>query len=229
MKRIDFVHGVALLTFIMMSPFVLSLFGYLDEPTYVLISNQNSFHGETRKPVPAFELYEIYLQLVYIVLFTAVCVLTPDHTSRRVSRFQKLYYRPYYIYHCMVCLIPVVARYVHMNAGISDDVMSQIQWDKLFFTIFSVFRFIFSFCLSIFQRHKKWRLLLYILITVFLAFVFSFLLSSFFSTVIELISMTSKSNAEFFTFWTYHDYEQLPDKLNVSKVNTIHKYYPKSK
>ncbi|XP_056019408.1 uncharacterized protein LOC130054258 [Ostrea edulis] len=225
MERIDFLHGVVLLAVILLSPFVLSLYGYLDEPTYVPISRANSFYGESTEPIRHFRQYRLFLNAVYFVLYSIVACLALEPIFRRVSRRQTLYYRPYYIYHSMVCLIPVVIRYVNMNAGISDDIMLQIQWENLFFTISSVFRFIFSFCMAIFQRYKKWRLLLYLLITAFLAFLFSYVFCVLCSTVVELISVIRKSKGEFLTSWSYFDYEQVPDELNVSKVNTIHRYY----
>ncbi|XP_061182421.1 uncharacterized protein LOC133190749 [Saccostrea echinata] len=225
MKRIDFLHGVIYLSFIILSPIALNV--YLDEPTYIDITHENSFYRETTEPVRAYRTYRLYLLSVYSFLSIIIFSLLLDPIARRVSRLQIGCYRPHLIYHSMVSLIPVVIRYVNMNNEVQDDVMLQIQWKNLYIIILSVVRFICAFMISIARRYKLWRLLLYILITIVHAVIIFNVIYNLCSTSLGLLEVIKESRGNFLTKWSHVDHKQLPgnsSELNVSKMNLIYNF-----
>ncbi|XP_062586898.1 uncharacterized protein LOC134248519 [Saccostrea cucullata] len=227
MKRIDFVHGVLCLSIIILSPFVFNIYGYLDEVTCNHVTHENSFYGETTVPVCAYRIYRFYLIYVYAILFHIVVALVSDANDiyKRVSRLQIGCYRPHLIYHTMVCLIPAVVRYVNMNGEIQDDVMLQMEWEKLYKIISSVVRFIFGFVISVVRKYKIWRSFLYLLITIVHALMFFHFLCMFFSSCKDLLDFIKENNGNFFSTWSYNDHTELPiNDLKISKINKIHSF-----
>ena len=175
MKRLDLLHGVIFLTFTLLSPIFLQIYGYLDVQTYNAVTHDNTFYRESIEPIRAYSYYRYFLLFIYWSLTVALIGLACEPTMRRVSRFQIQCYRPYYLYHCAVCLIPFAVRYANMTTNISDDIMVQMNWKQFFSVISSIVRFIFSFFLSEILRYKLWRLFLYILVTIIHAFVLTYL------------------------------------------------------
>ncbi|XP_062586896.1 uncharacterized protein LOC134248518 [Saccostrea cucullata] len=227
MKRIDFLHGVIYLSFIILSPFAFNVYGYLDEPSYTDTTHENSFYGKTTVPVRAYRAYGLYLLSVYCFLSIIIISLLVDPIARQVSRLQIGCYRPHLIYHTMVCLIPVVIRYVNMNGEIQDDAMLHMQWKNLYIIILSVVRFICAFMISIARRYKLWRLLLYILTTIVHAIIVFNVVYNICSTSEDLLDVMKESNGNFFTKWSHVDHKQLPgnsSELNVSKMNVIYNF-----
>lgn len=225
MKRIDFVNGVILLALVLLTPVVLYVCGSLDERSYLEIIHEYSFYGETTEPVRTYGTFRLCLYIIYSFLCVIITGLAFEPTFRRVSRLQIQCYRPYYIYHSMVCLIPFVVRYINMNAGISDDIMLQIPWKNIFLIIFSVLRFIFSFLLSIVQRYKHWRILLFICVTVVHACLFLHLLYVLLLNIVEHLSVIKESKGEFLTAWSSTDHEQFPIEMNLSETNTLYRTF----
>ena len=218
MKRLDLLRGVLFLTFTLLLPFFLQIYGYLDEQTYKTISHNNSFYGESKEPIPAFSYYRNFLVYIYLLLFIVLIGLAVEPTMRRLSRFHIQCYRPYYLYHCAVCLIPLVLKYASMTANISDDIMVQVNWKQFFYVKTSILRFVLSFFVSVVRKYKFSRLVLYVLITIIHAFMLTYILSNLCIDCLELLENFKRSKAEFLTIWSHSEHEQI-NTLNVSKEN----------
>lgn len=117
---------------------------------------------------------------------------------KRMTRFQMQRYRPYFPYHCMVCLIPCVLRYAYMTANISDDIMAQVEWKRIGLIIFSILRFIFSFLLFELRKYTFWRLVLYIFVTVIHALTVTYIFYVFCSNRVNLFSCCKEEQSRFF-------------------------------
>lgn len=131
---------------------------------------------------------------------------------KRMTRFQMQRYRPYFPYHCMVCLIPCVLRYAYMTANISDDIMAQVEWKRIGLIIFSILRLIFSFLLFEFRKYTFWRLVLYALMVTYIFYVFC-------SNRVDFFHFVKKNKADFLTTWSFD--EPLSSGLNVSEFKRI--------
>ena len=224
MKRLDLLHGVIFLTFTLLSPIFLQIYGYLDVKTYNEIAHDNTFYRESIEPIRAYSYYRYFLLFIYFSLTVALIGLECEPTMRRVSRFQIQCYRPYYLYHCAVCLIPFAVRYANMTTNISDDIMVQMNWKQFFSVISSIVRFIFSFFLSEILRYKLWRVFLYILVTIVHAFVLTYLAYVLYIYCSELIGDLKRSKGEFVTTWSSQDHEKL-DELSVNNITEYKKLY----
>ena len=145
MKRLDLLDGVLFLTLTLLSPIFLQIYGYLDVQTYNEITHDNTFYRDSIEPIRAYSYYRYFLIFIYCSLTVALIGLACEPTMRRVSRFQIQCYRPYYLYHYVVCLIPFAVRYANMTTSISDDIMVQLNWKQFFSIISSIVKFIFSF------------------------------------------------------------------------------------
>ncbi|XP_062576751.1 uncharacterized protein LOC134238645 [Saccostrea cucullata] len=229
MKRIDFLHGVIYLSFIILSPFAFNVYGYLDEPSYTGVIHENSFYGKTSEPVRDYRTYRLYLFSVYGILSIIIISLLLDPIARRVSRLQIGCYRPHLIYHSMVSLIPVVIRYVNINGELQDDAMLHMQWKNLYIIILSVVRFVCAFMISIARRYRLWRLLLYILTTIVHAIVVFNVVYNICLTSQDLLDVIKESKGNFLTKWSHVDHKLSPvnsSELNVSKMNLIYNFLP---
>lgn len=134
---------------------------------------------------------------------------------KRMTRFQMQRYRPYFPYHCMVCLIPCVLRYAYMTANISDDIVAQVEWKRIGLIIFSILRLIFSFLLFEFRKYTFWRLVLYIFVTVIHALMVTYIFYVFCSNRVDFFHFVKKNKADFLTTWSFD--EPLSSGLNVSE------------
>lgn len=218
MKRLDLLWGVSFLTFTMLLPLFLQIFGYLDEKTYQTISHHNTFYGESMEPILDFSSYRTYLVYIYLQLFIVLIGVSFEHTMRRLSRFQIQCYRPYYLYHCAVCLIPLVIKYANMTANTSDVIMVHVNWKQFFYVKTSILRFVLSFVVSLVPKYKFSRLVSYVFITIIHAFMLTYILSSLYIDCLERVENFKRSKAEFLTTWFHSEHEQI-NTQNVSKEN----------
>ncbi|XP_052689114.1 uncharacterized protein LOC128167432 [Crassostrea angulata] len=219
MKRIDFMYGVIYLTAFLLLPIFLHIYGYLDQRTYVKVIHQNSFYENSSEIILMYSHFKGFLLAISITLITTCICLTLVSFTNQTARYQIKYYRPYFTRHCIICVIPFVIRYINLTDTTSDDIMIEMDWERLFLVISSIFRFILSLFLCIVQKYKFWRLVLYVLITVIHSFVITYLFCLLLSNCVELFNIIKKSKDEFLTQWSYVDHEQ-PNDLNVSKINT---------
>lgn len=158
--------------------------------------------------------YRRLLCYIYGNLFLLIFLLW-DSSMKRMTRFQMQRYRPYFPYHCMVCLIPCVLRYANMTAKISDDIMAQVEWKRIGLIICSVLRFILSFLLLELRKYKFWRLMLYIFVTVINALILTYIFCVFCSNRVDFFHVVKKNKADFLTTWSFD--ESLSSGLNVSE------------
>lgn len=225
MKRIDFMYGVITLTAILLLPIFLHIYGYLDQPTYVTVIHQNSFYENSSETNLVYSHKDVLLAIPIILFIICICLVFISFLKQTaLCRYQIQCYRPYFPCHCMVCIIPFVLRYVNITATTSDDIMTEMDWERLFLVMSSIFRFILSFFLFIVQKYKFWRLILYVLITVIHSYVITYLFYFILSSCIELLNNIQISKGEFLTEWSYVDHEQ-SNYFNVSKINTYTKTF----
>lgn len=225
MKRIDFMYGVITLTACLLLIILLHIYGYLDQPTYVTIIHQNSFYENSSETNLVYSHKDVLLAIPIILFIICICLVLISFLKQTATcRYQIQCYRPHFPYHCMVCVIPFVLRYTNLTATTSDDIMTELDWERLFLVMSLIFRFILSFFLLIVQKYKFWRLILYVLITVIHTFVFTFLFSIYLSNYTELLKNIQISKGEFLTEWSYVNHEQ-SNYLNVSKINTYTKTF----
>lgn len=143
---------------------------------------------------------------------------------KRRTMFQMQRYRPYFPYHCMVCLIPCVLIYAYMTVNISDDIMAQVEWKRIGLILFSILRFIFSFLLFELRKYTFWRLVLYIFVTVIHALMVTYIFYVFCSNRVDFFHYVKKKNkADFLTTWSFD--EPLFSGLNVSEFNVYEEIY----
>lgn len=142
----------------------------------------------------------------------------------RIARYQIQCYRLYFPYHCTVCVIPFVLRYTNITATISDDIMAEMDWERLFRIISFIFRFILSFFLFIIQKYRFWRLVLYVLMTVIHCLIIACILYILWKNGVDLVNTIKKRKGDFLTDWSYVDHEPLPE-FNVSTQNTYSKTF----
>lgn len=223
MKRVDFKDGVITLTAFLLLPIFLYIYGYLDQQTYVS-DIQNSFYENSTEAILVYSHYKYFLFAIYVILFTMCFSLIFSSFMKRIARYQIQCYRPYFPYHCTVCVIPFVLRYTNVTATISDDIMAEIDWERLFLIISLIFRFILSFFLLIIQKYRFWRLVLYVLMTVIHCLIIACILYVLWTNGVELVNTIKNRKGDFLTDWSYVDHEQLTE-FNVSKLNTYSKYF----
>lgn len=225
MKRIEFMYGVITLTACLLLLILLHIYGYLDQPTYVTIIHQNSFYENSSETNLVYSHKDVLLALPIILFIICICFILLSYMKQTATyKYQIQSYRPHFPYHCMVCLIPFVLRYTNITATASDDIFNEIDWERLFLIMSSIFRFILSFFLFVVQKYKFLRLVSYVLITVVHSLVITYLFYTLLSNCVELLNTIRKSKGEFLTKWSFVDHEQSND-LNVSKINTYHKYF----
>lgn len=224
MKRIDFMYGVITLTVFLLLPILLHVYGYLDQQTYLSDIHSNSFYENSTEAIFVYLHYKYVLVALGVILFTMCLSLIFLSFMKRIAWYQIQCYRPYFPYHCTVCVIPFVLRYTNVTATISDDIMAEMDWERLFLIISSISRFILSFFLFIVQKYRVWRLVLYVLITVIHSFIIAYIFNILCTSCVELLKTIQKSKGEFLTDWSYVDHEQLTE-FNVSKLNTYLKVF----
>lgn len=167
MKRIEFMYGVITLTACLLLLILLHIYGYLDQPTYVTIIHQNSFYENSSETNLVYSHKDVLLALPIILFIICICFILLSYMKQTATyKYQIQSYRPHFPYHCMVCLIPFVLRYTNITATASDDIFNEIDWERLFLIMSSIFRFILSFFLFVVQKYKFLRLVSYVLITV---------------------------------------------------------------
>lgn len=221
MKRMEFVYGVTSITVVLLLPIFLQAYGFLDVQEYRSVTNKNSYYENGTEFILTYRptyykilLFHIYIFLI-VLLVGLICV---SSKKKDLIRFQVQSYRPYVLYHCMVCLIPCVLRYANMNAHITDDIMAEVQWKRIFLIMYSIFRFICSYLLFTIMRYKLLRLVTYVFVTL----IHSCLLISFVYIIcgnsVNLVNSIKESKGEFLTAWSY-DQKSLVGKLNVSNIN----------
>lgn len=150
MKRMEFVYGVTSITVVLLLPIFLQAYGFLDVQEYRSVTNKNSYYENGTEFILTYRptYYKILLFHIYIFLIVLlVCLICVSSKKKDLIRFQIQSYRPCVLYHCMVCLIPCVLRYANMNAHITDDIMAEVQWKRIFLIMYSIFRFICSYLL----------------------------------------------------------------------------------
>ena len=113
MKRLDFLHGVLFLTFSLLTPIFLQIYGYLDVQTYDTITHDNTFCRESIEPIRAFSHYRNFLLVIYFLLVVILVGFAFEPTVRRVSRFQIKCFRPYYLRSLPHSLWLKVCKYDH--------------------------------------------------------------------------------------------------------------------
>lgn len=114
MKRIDFLYGVVSITIFLFLPIFFQVYGFLDVQKYRSVTSDNSFYENSSEPILAYTYYRTLL--FYIFTFLIVLLVGLIYVSSKekdLTRFQIQCYRPYFPYHCMVCLIPFVLRYAN--------------------------------------------------------------------------------------------------------------------
>lgn len=216
---IDFLYGVMALTAFQLLPILFYIYGYLDQQTYVSFIHKNSFYDNSEELVLVYSYYTFILFTTCIFLISMCISFILLSFMKRVSRCQIQCYRPYFPYHCMVCVVPYVVRYTYITAYISDDIMAGMDWERLFLVLFSIFRFVLSFFLLTLQKYKLWRWILYMIMTVIHLLVFTYFFYLMWNICVSWLNSIKKSKGEFLTEWSYVYSEQL-DEFNVSKLNT---------
>lgn len=220
MKRIDALHGVLSLTCILFITYFFYLIGYLDDQTYHSVIHSNSFYKESIADIPILDYisFKILIYAISIYFSTTLCVLMCGFNVRRVSRFQIQCYRPYYLYHGLVCLIPLILKYANIANIIADDIMIQLEWKSFYSVKTSVLRFIYSFFSSVVRKYECWRLILYLIIAVICAFVYTYIFSSLCINCGKLLDHEN-IKGEFLTTWSHFDHYHEIRKINVSQEN----------
>lgn len=216
-------YGVITLTAFLLMPIFLHIYGYLDQQIYVSNIHENSFYENSTEASLVYLHYKFVLFAIYAILFTICYILILSSFMKQIARYQIQCYRLYFPYHCTVCVIPFVLRYTNITANISDDIMAEMDWERLFLIICSIFRFILSFFLFIVQKFRCWRLVLYVLITVIHSLMIAYIIYIMCTNFIERLH-TIKKSKDFLTDWSYVDHEQLKE-FNVSKLNRYSKTF----
>lgn len=220
MKRMDFVNGVTSTTFVLLLPIFLQVYGFLDVQEYRSITNENSYYENSTELILGYTHYIILLFAIYTFLIVLVVGLVCVSCKRKaLTRFQIECYRPYFLYHCMVCFIPCVLRYANLTGHISDDIMAQVAWKQFFLVKYSIFRFICSFLLSIIQRYELLRLTKYVIVMLTKSFILTFFAYVYLSYCVEFINPIIERNMKFLTALSY-DKNSFIGKLNVTNINT---------
>lgn len=217
-------YGVITLTGCFFWPIFLHIYGYLDQQTYVLDDHKNSFYEKSTGAILVYSHYKYVLFAIYVILLTICFSLILSSFMKRIARYQIQCYRLYFPYHCTVCVIPFVLRYTNITAIISDDIMDEIDWERLFLILSSIFRFIFSFFLFIVQKYRFLRLVLHVSTTVIHSIIIAYIFYIICTNSVELLNTIKKSKGDFFTDWSYVDHEQSTE-FNVSKLNTYSKLF----
>lgn len=219
MKRIEFVYGVTSITVVLLLPIFLQVYGFLDVQEYRSVTNKNSYYENGTEFILTYTYYRILLFSIYafliVLLVGLICV---SSKKKDLIRFQIQSYRPYFLYHCMVCLIPCVLRYANMNANISDDIMAEVQWKRIFLIMHSIFRFICSYLLFTIMRYKLLRLVTYVFVTFIHSCLLIFFVYIICGNSVNLVNSIKESKGEFLTAWSY-DQESIVGELNVSNIN----------
>lgn len=140
-------YGVIYLTAFLLLPIFLHIYGYLDQRTYVKVIHQNSFYENSSEIILMYSHFNGFLLAISITLITTCICLTLVSFTNQTARYQIKCYRPYFTRHCIICVIPFVIRYINLTDTTSDDIMIEMDWERLFLVISSIFRFILSlFC-----------------------------------------------------------------------------------
>lgn len=219
MKRIEFVYGVTSITVILILPIFLQLYGFLDVQEYRSVSNKNSYYENGTEFILTYTYYRILLFYIYAFLIVLlVGVIRVSSKEKDLTRFQIQSYRPYFLYHCMVCLIQCVLRYANMTAHISDDIMAEVEWKRFFLIMYSIFRFICSYLWYIIRRYKILRLATYVFVTLIHSCLLIFFVYIICGNCVKLVNSIKESKGEFLTAWSF-DRESLMGELNVSNIN----------
>lgn len=113
---IDFFYGVMALTAFQLLPILFYIYGYLDQQTYVSFIHKNSFYDNSEELVLVYSYYTFILFTTYIFLISMCISFILLLFMKRVARCQIQCYRPYFPYHCMVCVVPYVVRYTYITA-----------------------------------------------------------------------------------------------------------------
>lgn len=226
MKRIDFLYGVVSITIFLFLPIFFQVYGFLDVQKYRSVTSDNSYYENSSEPILAYTYYRTLL--FYIFTFLIVLLVGLIYVSSKekdLTRFQIQCYRPYFPYHCMVCLIPFVLRYANMNAYIPDNIMAQVEWNHFFLVMYSIFRFICFYLLSIVRRYDLLRLFAYLFVTLIHSFILTFFVYSICSNCIELFNCIKESKDGFLTAWSSYDQISIYDELNVSNINAYERTF----
>lgn len=226
MKRIDFLYGVVSITIFLFLPIFFQVYGFLDVQKYRSVTSDNSYYENSSEPILAYTYYRtllFYIFTFFIVLLVGLIYVSSK--EKDLTRFQIQCYRPYFPYHCMVCLIPFVLRYANMNAYIPDNIMAQVEWNHFFLVMYSIFRFICFYLLSIVRRYDLLRLFAYLFVTLIHSFILTFFVYSICSNCIELFNCIKESKDGFLTAWSSYDQISIYDELNVSNINAYERTF----
>lgn len=218
MKRIDFTYGVISLTIFLLSPLIFDVFGNLDSQTLVVAIGKDSFN---EKPIKFVYPSVTYGLIVFIFCNSLLLLFVScDISMGKMTRFQIRCYRPYFLLHCLMCLVLCILRYVNMTAKLSDDVMAQVSWIQIVSAVSSAAKFILSFLLSVIRKYKFLRLLMYLLITVIHSFIITFAIYILCSYFADLISSIKEIKNDFLTEGYFFDQESLNSGIHMNKENT---------
>lgn len=216
MTRIDFWHGVTILSFFLLVLFIIQIFGYLDKQTYY--------------PRPFDSLYELSteLSLVYMnyqnlliafcILLSLLLVLICKPLDEHIMWFHPHCYRPYFPYHSTICLVPFILRQLYTTNNASDDIMYLVEWNGFFLVISSILQFIRSYWLFVVKKCKLNRMGYSMIKTSIRLIVFIFFCICC-RNGLELLNRVNVSK-EFMTVWSYFDHGSLFEDLNVNTNST---------
>lgn len=111
MKRIDFTYGVISLTIFLLSPLIFDVFGNLDSHTLVVAIGKDSFN---EKPITFVYPSVTYGLIVFIFCNSLLLLFVGcDISMGKMTKFQIRCYRPYFLLHCLMCLVLCILRYVN--------------------------------------------------------------------------------------------------------------------
>lgn len=218
MKRIDFTYGVISLTIFLLSPLIFDVFGNLDSQTVVVAIGKYSFN---EKPIKF-----VYPSVTHGLIVFTFCnslfllFVSCDISMGKMTRFQIRCYRPYFLLHCLMCLVLCILRYVNMIAKFSDDVLAQVSWIQIFSAVSSAAKFILSFLLSVIRKYKFWRLLMHMFITVIHSFIITFAIYILCSYFVDLIRSIKEIKNDFLAEWYFFDQESLNSGIHMNNENT---------
>lgn len=217
-------YGVITLTAFLLLPIYLKIYGYLDQPTFISDIHKNSFYENSMEAILVYSHYKYFVFAIYGILLIMCLSLILSSFMNRIARYQIQCYRLYFPYHCTVCVIPFVLRYTNITSTISDDIMAEMDWERLFLIISFIFRFILSFFLFIVQKYRFWRSMLFVLITMVHSLIIAYIFYILCTNCVELLNTIKNSKGDFFTDWSYVDHEHLTE-FKASKPNTYSKTF----
>lgn len=212
MARIDFWHGVTILSIFLLVLFFIHIFGYLDEQTYDSL------------PLDSFLTEPSLVYMNYLIILIAFCKLLSflfvicKSLDRQIMRFQPHCYRPYFPYHSTICLIPFILRQLYTTDNAADDVMYVVEWNRFFLVISSILQFIRSYWLVVIKERNLKRMGYRMFNTISRLIV---IILFYFCCCkgLELLNRVNVSK-EFMTVWSFFDRGSLTEDLNVNTKST---------